>query len=121
MDPIDLPIVPYSALSYIHSNSNHTIKTQTTNKTVDLGLAGAIVVCAIVQRSCKGFQAEEMPSGLLTFNKLPYKMAIQVSKILDTSLGQSSQFISFVPLSQLSKEEMRDICEKTGFRDWHEK
>lgn len=62
-----------------------------------------------------------MPSGLLTFNKLPYKIAIQVSKILDTSLGQSSHFISSVPLvSQLNKEKMHDIREKTRFLVWHE-
>jgi hypothetical protein len=55
MDPIDLFIVASSVLPYILCNSNRTIKTQMTNKNVDLGFQGAIVVvCAIVQRSCKG-------------------------------------------------------------------
>lgn len=54
MYPIDLFIVASSVLPYIHYSSNRTIKTQTTNKTVDLGFQGAIEVCAIVLRSCKG-------------------------------------------------------------------
>lgn len=54
MYPIDLFIVASSVLPYILCNSNRTIKTQMTNKNVDLGFQGAIVVCAIVQRSCKG-------------------------------------------------------------------
>ncbi len=47
-------IVTLSVLSYIHCTSSLTIKTQMTNKNVDLGFQGAIVVCAIAQRSCGG-------------------------------------------------------------------
>jgi hypothetical protein len=73
---------------------------QTTNKNVDLGFQGAIVgMCDRTEKLQMDFKAGKMPSVLLTFNKLPYKIAIQVSKILDTSLGQSAQFISSISAS----------------------
>lgn len=46
--------------------------------------------CNCTEKLQRVSEAGEMPSGLLTFNKLPYKIAIQVSKILDTSLGMKN-------------------------------
>ncbi len=104
-------MVTPSVLSYIHYTSCLTIKMQTTNKNVDLGFQGAIVgMCDRTEKLQMDFKAGKMPSVLLTFNKLPYKIAIQVSKILDTSLGQSAQFISSISAS---------ITTNTVWHEWH--
>jgi hypothetical protein len=78
-------------------------------------------MCDRTKKLQRAFEAGKVPSGLLTFNKLPHEIAIQVSKILDTSLGQSPQSISFVSVGiTTNKEEMNDIRERTRFRVWHE-